>query len=57
VENRFVAQLEVQEESDRAAPIMVGVARAHGGERPTRIVFAVHGDAAEQAFRAAVAAE
>src|SRR5438094_635408 len=36
---------------DEAARIMVGVARSHQGE-PERIVFAVHGDEAEQAFRA-----
>jgi O-acetyl-ADP-ribose deacetylase (regulator of RNase III) len=34
-----------------AARIMVGVARAHEGDLE-RIVFAVHGDAAERAFRA-----
>jgi O-acetyl-ADP-ribose deacetylase (regulator of RNase III) len=39
---------------DDAARIMVGVARSHDGGLE-RIVFAVHGDAAEQAFRAAVA--
>ena len=36
-----------------AARIMVGVAREHDGSLE-RIVFAVHGDAAEQAFRNAV---
>ncbi|HEU0025429.1 MAG TPA: macro domain-containing protein, partial [Thermoleophilaceae bacterium] len=36
---------------ERAAQIMVGVAREHEGALE-RIVFAVHGDAAEQAFRA-----
>jgi O-acetyl-ADP-ribose deacetylase len=36
-----------------AAAIMVGAARAHEGTLE-RIVFAVHGDAAEQAFRAAL---
>jgi len=36
-----------------AARIMVGVAREHQG-RLERIVFAVHGDAAERAFRAAL---
>lgn len=38
---------------DEAARIMVGVARAHDGALE-RIVFAVHGDAAERAFRAAL---
>src|SRR3954464_591839 len=38
---------------DDAARIMVAVARAHEGELE-RIVFAVHGDAAEQAFRDAL---
>jgi O-acetyl-ADP-ribose deacetylase (regulator of RNase III) len=37
-----------------AARIMAGAAREHEG-RLERIVFAVHGDAAEQAFRAALA--
>jgi O-acetyl-ADP-ribose deacetylase len=37
-----------------AARIMVGVAREHEGSLE-RIVFAVHGDAAEQAFRNALA--
>ncbi len=36
-----------------AAAIMVGAAREHEGALE-RIVFAVHGDAAEQAFRAAL---
>jgi O-acetyl-ADP-ribose deacetylase len=36
-----------------AAGIMVGVARQHEGELE-RIVFAVHGDAAERAFREAL---
>jgi O-acetyl-ADP-ribose deacetylase (regulator of RNase III) len=36
-----------------AARIMVGAAREHSGGLE-RIVFAVHGDAAEQAFRAAL---
>jgi O-acetyl-ADP-ribose deacetylase (regulator of RNase III) len=36
-----------------AARIMVGVAREHEGSLE-RIVFAVHGDAAERAFRAAL---
>jgi O-acetyl-ADP-ribose deacetylase (regulator of RNase III) len=39
---------------DEAARIMVGVAKAHEGLLE-RIVFAMHGDAAEQAFRAALA--
>jgi O-acetyl-ADP-ribose deacetylase (regulator of RNase III) len=38
---------------DEAARIMVGVARKHEGELE-RIVFAVHGDTAEQAFRTAL---
>ena len=38
---------------DDAARIMVGVAAAHGGALE-RIVFAVHGDEAERAFREAV---
>jgi len=42
---------------DRAASIMVGAARGHAGEGLARIVFAVHGEEAERAFRAAVAAE
>jgi O-acetyl-ADP-ribose deacetylase len=36
-----------------AARIMVGVARGHEGELEL-IIFAVHGDAAEQAFRSAL---
>jgi O-acetyl-ADP-ribose deacetylase (regulator of RNase III) len=39
---------------DDAARIMVGVAREHEGALE-RIIFAVHGDAAEQAFRTALA--
>jgi O-acetyl-ADP-ribose deacetylase (regulator of RNase III) len=39
---------------DEAARIMVAAARDHSGESLERIVFAVHGDAAEQAFTAAV---
>ncbi|HEX4720184.1 MAG TPA: macro domain-containing protein [Thermoleophilaceae bacterium] len=39
---------------DEAARIMVGVAQEHDGSLE-RIVFAVHGDAAEQAFRNALA--
>jgi O-acetyl-ADP-ribose deacetylase len=38
---------------DEAAPLMVGVAREHQGELE-RIVFAVHGDQAERAFREAL---
>jgi O-acetyl-ADP-ribose deacetylase (regulator of RNase III) len=38
---------------DEAARIMVGAAREHAGELE-RVVFAVHGDAAERAFREAV---
>jgi O-acetyl-ADP-ribose deacetylase len=38
---------------DDAARLMVGVAREHEGELE-RIVFAVHGDEAERAFRAAL---
>jgi O-acetyl-ADP-ribose deacetylase (regulator of RNase III) len=38
---------------DEAARIMVGAAREHEGKLE-RIVFAVHGDAAEQAFRNAL---
>jgi O-acetyl-ADP-ribose deacetylase (regulator of RNase III) len=38
---------------DEAARIMVGVAREHDGQCE-RIVFAVHGDAAERAFRDAL---
>jgi O-acetyl-ADP-ribose deacetylase (regulator of RNase III) len=39
---------------DEAARIMVGAVRRHAGEVPERVVFAVHGDEAERAFRAAV---
>ncbi len=38
---------------DEAARIMVGVARSHG-RAPERIVFAVHADDAERAFKEAV---
>ena len=38
---------------DEAARIMVGVARAHEGQLE-RIVFAVHGAAAEEVFREAL---
>jgi O-acetyl-ADP-ribose deacetylase (regulator of RNase III) len=37
-----------------AARIMVGAARRHEGSSLERIVFAVHGDAAERAFRDAL---
>jgi O-acetyl-ADP-ribose deacetylase (regulator of RNase III) len=39
---------------DEAARIMVGAAREHDGGSLERVVFAVHGDAAERAFRSAV---
>jgi O-acetyl-ADP-ribose deacetylase len=39
---------------DEAARIMVGAARAHSGDSLERIVFAVHGDEAERAFRDAL---
>src|SRR3954471_9059562 len=39
---------------DEAARIMVGAARRHSGPSLERIVFAVHGDAAERAFRDAL---
>ena len=39
---------------DEAARIMVGAAGAHSGDSLERIVFAVHGDAAERAFRDAL---
>jgi O-acetyl-ADP-ribose deacetylase (regulator of RNase III) len=39
---------------DDAARIMVGAARRHSGDSLARIVFAVHGDAAERAFRDAL---
>jgi O-acetyl-ADP-ribose deacetylase len=42
---------------DEAARIMVGAAREHSGEKPTRVVFAVHGAEAERAFSSAVGAE
>jgi O-acetyl-ADP-ribose deacetylase len=41
---------------DEAARIMVGAARVHEAGSLERIVFAVHGDQAEQAFSAAVGA-
>ncbi|WP_197497707.1 macro domain-containing protein [Mycobacterium sp. 1274756.6] len=40
---------------DEAARLMVGAAREHRSATLQKVVFAVHGDAAEQAFRAAVA--
>ena len=39
---------------EEAARIMVGAARAHSGDSLERIVFAVHGDEAERAFRDAL---
>ena len=39
---------------DEAARIMVGAVRAHRGELE-RVVFALHGEAAERAFRSALA--
>ena len=39
---------------DEAARIMVGVARKHSGDSLKRIVFAVHGEDAERAFRGAL---
>ena len=39
---------------EEAARLMVGAARAHRPRELERVVFAVHGDAAERAFRAAV---
>jgi len=38
---------------DEAARIMVGAVRRHDGDLPERVVFAVHGDEAERAFREA----
>ena len=40
---------------DEAARIMVGAVRRHSGSRLERVVFALHGDAAERAFSEAVA--
>jgi len=40
---------------DEAARIMVGAVRRHSGSKLERVVFALHGDAAERAFREAVA--
>jgi O-acetyl-ADP-ribose deacetylase (regulator of RNase III) len=42
---------------EEAARIMVGVVRAHSGQLPARVVFAVRGEAAERAFQAAVDGE
>ena len=39
---------------DEAAQLMVGAVRDHEPRSLERVVFAVHGDAAEQAFRVAV---
>ena len=39
---------------DEAARLMVGEVRAHDAGSLQRVVFAVHGDAAEQAFRGAL---
>ena len=39
---------------DEAARLMVGAVREHEARSLERVVFAVHGDEAEQAFRAAV---
>lgn len=39
---------------DQAAELMVGAVRAHGGSALERVVFAVHGGAAERAFSAAL---
>jgi O-acetyl-ADP-ribose deacetylase len=41
---------------DEAARLMVGAVRGHQPRSLERVVFAVHGDAAEHAFRAAVGA-
>ena len=41
---------------DEAARLMVGAARAHEARSLERVVFAVHGDAAEAAFRDALGA-
>src|SRR5690349_5650514 len=38
---------------DEAARLMVGAVRTHDPRTLTTVIFAVHGDAAEQAFRAA----
>ena len=39
---------------DEAARVMVGAAREHTGDSLERIVFAVHGEEAERAFRDAL---
>jgi O-acetyl-ADP-ribose deacetylase (regulator of RNase III) len=39
---------------DQAAQLMVDAVRGHEPRSLERVVFAVHGDAAERAFRAAV---
>ncbi|GFG48692.1 hypothetical protein CQY20_09790 [Mycolicibacterium agri] len=39
---------------DQAAQLMVGAVQAYQPRTLERVIFAVHGDAAEQAFRAAV---
>ncbi len=39
---------------DEAADLMVGAVRAHRSSSLKRVVFAVHGNAAERAFRAAL---
>jgi O-acetyl-ADP-ribose deacetylase len=41
---------------DEAARLMVGAVRQHKPGSLERVIFAVHGDAAEQAFRSAVEA-
>jgi O-acetyl-ADP-ribose deacetylase (regulator of RNase III) len=41
---------------DEAAQLMVGAIREHQPRSLEQVVFAVHGDAAERAFRAAVEA-
>ena len=41
---------------DEAARLMVGAVRSHGAGSLKRVVFAVHGDAAEAAFRDALGA-
>lgn len=40
---------------DEAARIMIGAVRRHDAELPERVIFAVHGDEAERAFREAAA--
>ena len=41
---------------EQAAQLMVGAVRDHQPRSLTRVIFAVHGDAAERAFRAAAGA-